>query len=72
MIKIEKGQVEFDGEGRELLAEFAAIVCNLLKYFSEAELKAAEAEYTAALKPGEEMVSMGDIFDASMDSLKLD
>lgn len=38
MIKIEKGQVEFDGEGRELLAEFAAIVCNLLKYFSEAEL----------------------------------
>ena len=40
--------------------------------FSEAELKAAEAEYTAALKPGEDMVSMGDIFDASMDSLKLD
>ena len=40
MIKIEKGQIEFEGEGRELLAEFAAIVCNLLKYFSEEELLA--------------------------------
>ena len=40
MIKIEKGQIDFEGEGRELLAEFAAIVCNLLKYFSEDELLA--------------------------------
>ena len=30
--------------------------------FSEADLKAAEEEYTAALKPGEDMVNMGEVF----------
>ncbi len=31
--------------------------------FSEAELKAAEAEYSAAWKPGEDMVAMGELMD---------
>ena len=41
--------------------------------FSEADLKAAEEEYTAALKPGEAMVSVGEVFESgAMDALKLD
>ena len=41
--------------------------------FSEADLKAAEEEYTAALKPGEAMVNVGEVFDSgAMDGLKLD
>ena len=32
--------------------------------FSEADLKAAEEEYTAALKPGEDMVSLGEAFNS--------
>ena len=41
--------------------------------FSEADLKAAEEEYTAALKPGEAMVNVGEVFDSgAMDALKLD
>ncbi len=33
------------------------------EHYSEEELKAAEEEYTAALKPGEEMVGMGEAFE---------
>ena len=41
--------------------------------FSEADLKAAEEEYTAALKPGEAMVNIGEVFESgAMDALKLD
>ena len=41
--------------------------------FSEEDLKAAEEEYTAALKPGEAMVSVGEVFESgAMDALKLD
>jgi len=41
--------------------------------FSEADLKAAEEEYTAALKPGEAMVNVGEVFESgAMDALKLD
>ena len=32
--------------------------------FSEADLKAAEEEYTAALKPGEDMVNLGEAFNS--------
>ncbi|MCQ2377976.1 MAG: 30S ribosomal protein S1 [Victivallaceae bacterium] len=40
--------------------------------FTEADLKAAEEEYTAALKPGEDMVDVGEIFnDESLAGLKL-
>ncbi len=40
--------------------------------FSEADLKAAEAEYTAALKPGEDIVDGNEIFnDESLAGLKL-
>lgn len=36
------------------------------------ELKAAEEEYTAALKPGEAMVDMGEVFsNESLAGLKL-
>lgn len=33
------------------------------EHYSDEELKAAEEEYTAALKPGEDMVGMGDAFE---------
>ena len=33
------------------------------EHYSDEELKAAEEEYTAALKPGEEMVGMGEAFE---------
>ncbi len=33
------------------------------EHFSDEELKAAGEEYTAALKPGDEMVAMGDLFN---------
>ncbi|MCQ2352748.1 MAG: 30S ribosomal protein S1 [Victivallaceae bacterium] len=40
--------------------------------FTEADLKAAEEEYTAALKPGEDMVNVSEIFnDESLAGLKL-
>ena len=40
--------------------------------FSDEELKAAEEEYTAALKPGEAMVDMGEVFsNESLAGLKL-
>ncbi len=32
--------------------------------FSEEDLKAAEEEYTAALKPGEDMVNVGEAFNS--------
>lgn len=41
--------------------------------FSAEDLKAAEEEYTAALKPGESMVDMGEVFsNESLAGLKLD
>ena len=42
----------------------------LTEDFSEADLKAAEEEYTAALKPGENMVDMGEVFNSA--NLKLE
>jgi small subunit ribosomal protein S1 len=39
--------------------------------FSEEELKVAEQEYSAALKPGDEMVDMGEVFNESFGSLDL-
>ena len=38
--------------------------------FSESELESATEEYTAALKPGEQMVAMDDVFGDSLDGLK--
>ena len=38
--------------------------------FTEAELKVAEEEYSAALKPGDEMVDMGEVFN-DLDALDL-
>ena len=38
--------------------------------FSEAAIKAAEQEVTAALRPGDEMVAMGDVLSEQLDSLK--
>ena len=66
--EVEARVIKVDTDERRIGLSIKAVTDN----FSEAELKAAEAEYTAALKPGEDMVSMGDIFDASMDGLKLD
>ena len=65
--EVEARVIKVDTDERRIGLSIKAVTDN----FSEAELKAAEAEYTAALKPGEDMVSMGDIFDAAMDGLKL-
>ncbi|MCP3966389.1 MAG: 30S ribosomal protein S1 [Lentisphaerae bacterium] len=40
--------------------------------FSEEELKVAEQEYSAALKPGDEMVAMGEVFNESLAGLDID
>ncbi|QSH40351.1 30S ribosomal protein S1 [Lentisphaerota bacterium ZTH] len=40
--------------------------------FSEEDLKVAEQEYSAALKPGDEMVDMGEVFNESLAGLDID
>ena len=40
--------------------------------YSEAVIKAAEQEVSAALRPGEEMVAMGDVLSEQLDSFKVD
>ena len=67
--EVEARVIKVDTDERRIGLSIKAVTDN----FSEDDLKAAEAEYTAALKPGEDMVSMGDIFDSNaMDGLKLD
>ena len=56
--EVEARVIKVDTDERRIGLSIKAVTDN----FSEAELKAAEAEYTAALKPGEDMVSLGEAF----------
>ena len=67
--EVEARVIKVDTDERRIGLSIKAVADN----FSEDDLKQAEAEYTAALKPGEDMVSMGEIFESNaMDGLKLD
>ena len=66
---VEARVIKVDTDERRIGLSIKAVDSN----FSEADLKAAEEEYTAALKPGEAMVNVGEVFESgAMDALKLD
>jgi len=67
--EVEARVIKVDTDERRIGLSIKAVDGN----FSEADLKAAEEEYTAALKPGEAMVNIGEVFESgAMDALKLD
>ena len=67
--EVEARVIKVDTDERRIGLSIKAVDGN----FSEADLKAAEEEYTAALKPGEAMVNVGEVFESgAMDALKLD
>ncbi len=67
--EVEARVIKVDTDERRIGLSIKAVDGN----FSEEDLKAAEEEYTAALKPGEAMVSVGEVFESgAMDALKLD
>ena len=67
--EVEARVIKVDTEERRIGLSIKAAKEN----FSEEELKAAQEEYSAALKPGEDMVNVGEIFSAeAMDGLKLE
>ncbi|MBR2345179.1 MAG: 30S ribosomal protein S1 [Lentisphaeria bacterium] len=67
--EVEARVIKVDTDERRIGLSIKAVDSN----FSEADLKAAEEEYTAALKPGDAMVNVGEVFESgAMDALKLD
>ena len=62
--EVEARVIKVDTEERRIGLSIKAVS----EDFSEADLKAAEEEYTAALKPGEDMVNVGEVF-ADLDKL---
>ena len=67
--EVEARVIKVDTEERRIGLSIKAAKEN----FSEEDLKAAQEEYSAALKPGEDMVNVGEIFSAeAMDGLKLE
>ena len=64
--EVEARVIKVDTDERRIGLSIKAVTDN----FSEADLKAAEEEYTAALKPGENMVDMGEVFNSA--NLKLE
>ena len=58
--EVEARVIKVDTDERRIGLSIKAVTEN----FSDEDLKAAEEEYTAALKPGEEMVNMGEAMDA--------
>jgi len=56
--EVEARVIKVDTDERRIGLSIKAVNEN----FTEADLKAAEEEYTAALKPGEDMVDMGEVF----------
>jgi len=62
--EVEARVIKVDTEDRRIGLSIKAVN----ESFTEADLKAAEEEYTAALKPGEDMVDMSEAFEG----LKLD
>ncbi len=66
--EVEARVIKVDTDERRIGLSIKAVGEN----FSDEELKAAEEEYTAALKPGEAMVDMGEVFsNESLAGLKL-
>lgn len=65
--EIEARVIKIDKEERRIGLSIKAA----LEDFSDDELKAAEEEYTAALRPGEEMVAMGDVLGESLAGLDM-
>ena len=66
--EVEARVIKVDTDERRIGLSIKAVGEN----FSPEELKAAEEEYTAALKPGEDMVDMGEVFNSeAMAGLKL-
>ncbi len=57
--EVEARVIKVDNEERRIGLSIKAAQ----EHFSEEELKAAGEEYSAALKPGDEMVDMGTVFD---------
>ena len=67
--EVEARVIKVDTDERRIGLSIKAVTDN----FSEADLKAAEEEYTAALKPGENMVDVGEVFsNEAMAKLKLE
>lgn len=67
--EVEARVIKVDNEERRIGLSIKATKDN----FSEEDLKAAQEEYSAALKPGEDMVNVGEIFSAeAMDGLRLE
>ena len=67
--EVEARVIKVDTDERRIGLSIKAVGEN----FSDEDLKAAEEEYTAALKPGEAMVDMGEVFSSeSLAGLKLD
>ena len=67
--EVEARVIKVDTDERRIGLSIKAVSEN----FSEADLKAAEEEYTAALKPGENMVDVGEVFSSeAMANLKLE
>ena len=67
--EVEARVIKVDNDERRIGLSIKAVGEN----FSPEDLKAAEEEYTAALKPGEAMVDMGEVFsNESLAGLKLD
>ncbi len=66
--EVEARVIKVDSDDRRIGLSIKAAGEN----FSPEDLKAAEEEYTAALKPGEDMVDMGEVFSSeAMAGLKL-
>ena len=57
--EVEARVIKVDTDERRIGLSIKAVTEN----FSDEDLKAAEEEYTAALKPGEDMVNMGEALD---------
>jgi small subunit ribosomal protein S1 len=64
--EIEARVIKIDKEERRIGLSIKA----LLEGFTEADLKAASDEVTAALRPGEDMVDMGEVIGSSLESLE--
>ena len=58
--EVEARVIKVDTDERRIGLSIKAVTEN----FTDEDLKAAEEEYTAALKPGEDMVNMGEAMDA--------
>ena len=67
--EVEARVIKVDTDERRIGLSIKAVNDN----FSEEDLKAAEEEYTAALKPGEDMVNLGEAFsNDALSGLKFD